>query len=174
MSPEGDFEYLALSWYSIYSYTNEMKKLKSGFLLKDILDRFSRKVNSTLSPDRSLWLYYAHDITMTNMLSTLGFFKKVSKYNFSFFLDLHQSNHKIQFQFSGSSAGVRVLPFYGSLWASSEWDALRSVLLPKGRQEEYSAEHWKVRCKVFTEQIIWIISTCFAYKELWRWMQVAR
>lgn len=70
-----DFEYLALQWYRIFTITNEMKKLKSGYLLKEILDRFTNKTQSTLSPDRSLWMYFAHDITVSNMLNSLGVFE---------------------------------------------------------------------------------------------------
>lgn len=73
----GDFEYLAMCYFNIFTPTTEMKKLKSGFLLKDILDRFMNKTQSTLSPNRSLWLYFAHDITLSNMLNTLGVFKVI-------------------------------------------------------------------------------------------------
>lgn len=75
MKPGGDFEFLAISWYAIFTVTTEMKKLRSGYLLKEILDRFTNKTLSTLSPDRSLWLYFAHDITISNMLNSLGLFK---------------------------------------------------------------------------------------------------
>lgn len=77
----GDLEYLAMCWFKIFTSgkdhqsTNEMKKLKSGFLLKEILDRFTSKVQSTLNPNRSLWMYFAHDITLSNMLNTLGMFE---------------------------------------------------------------------------------------------------
>lgn len=75
MTPGGDFEYLAFYWYKIFTPTTEMKKFKSGYLLKEILDRFTNKTQLTLSPNRSLWMYFAHDITIANMLSSLGVFK---------------------------------------------------------------------------------------------------
>lgn len=75
MKPGGDFEYLAICYFKIFSVTREMQKLKSGFLLNEILDRFTSKAESTLSPDRSLHMYFAHDITITNMLSTLGLYE---------------------------------------------------------------------------------------------------
>lgn len=52
-----------------------MKKLKMGFLLKEILDRFTSKIQSKLLPNRSLWMYFAHDSTIASMLNTLGLFK---------------------------------------------------------------------------------------------------
>lgn len=75
MEPCGDLEYLAMFWFKIFTPTKGMKKLKSGFLLKEILDRFTAKMESKLSPDRSLWMYFAHDITLSNMLNTLGLFE---------------------------------------------------------------------------------------------------
>lgn len=69
------FEYLMHYYFQIFTKTPEMKKIKSGYLFKEILDRFTNKTLSTLSPDRNLWLYFAHDITMTNMLNSLGLFK---------------------------------------------------------------------------------------------------
>lgn len=75
MASNGDFEQFALKWFQIFTVTNEMKKMKSGYLLKEILDRFTSKAESTLEPDRSLWMYFAHDITIANMLNSLGLFE---------------------------------------------------------------------------------------------------
>lgn len=74
----GDFEFLMKYYFVIFTQTNEMKKLKSGFLLKEILHRFSLKVNSTLTPNRNLWMYFAHDITLSNMLNSLGLFEVIT------------------------------------------------------------------------------------------------
>lgn len=78
MTPGGDFEFISISWYGLFTQTTEMKRLRSGFLLKEILDRFTNKTLSTLSPDRNLWLYFAHDITLSNMLNSLGLYKVIA------------------------------------------------------------------------------------------------
>lgn len=70
-----DFEYLAELYFAIFTQTTEMKKLRGGFLLKEILDRSQSKSQSTLKPDRSLWMYFAHDNTIVDMLNSLGLFK---------------------------------------------------------------------------------------------------
>lgn len=57
--------------------STEMKMIRSGYLLKEILDRFSSKIQRTLSPDRSLWMYFAHDTTIANMLNSLGLFEVI-------------------------------------------------------------------------------------------------
>lgn len=77
MVPGGPFEQLALSWYADISATGDLKKFTSGFLLKEIFDRFKNKTQSKLSPDRSLWLYFAHDHTIATMLNSLNVYKVI-------------------------------------------------------------------------------------------------
>lgn len=71
----GPMEYIAQFDYKTYADTPELARLKSGFLLKEMLEHFSQKINSTLKPNRSLWLYSGHDLTILNMLNTLGLYE---------------------------------------------------------------------------------------------------
>lgn len=50
-----------------------MAKLKCGLLIKEMIERFEQKINSTLDP--SLWLYSAHEFTIANVLNSLGLFE---------------------------------------------------------------------------------------------------
>lgn len=68
-----------MQWISQHSFvigtaTTELKRLKSGFLLRDILTRFTNKTLSKLTPDRSLYIYSGHDTTIASFLNTLGVF----------------------------------------------------------------------------------------------------
>lgn len=58
-----------------YTHTNEMKKYRAGFLIKEILDRFKIKSQSLLQPDRSIWIYSAHDTTIVNVLNALNLYE---------------------------------------------------------------------------------------------------
>lgn len=49
-----------------------MAKFRSGFLLKDILDRYTAKVDKTLSPDLKYYAYSTHDSVLANFLNSLG------------------------------------------------------------------------------------------------------
>lgn len=89
MQPDGDFQRLAFYWFRMFTATPEMKKLRSGYLLKEILDRFTNKTQTQLSPDRSLWMYFGHDNTVADMLNSLGVFN-VSEFSLSYF-DLNNS-----------------------------------------------------------------------------------
>lgn len=68
-------EYIAQFDYKTYADTPELARLKSGFLLKEMLEHFSQKINGTLKPNRSLWLYSGHDLTILNILNSLGLFE---------------------------------------------------------------------------------------------------
>lgn len=73
-------EYIAKFDYKTYADTPQLARLKSGFLLKEMLERFSQKINSTLQPNRSVWFYSGHDVTILNMLNSLGLFEVVFHY----------------------------------------------------------------------------------------------
>lgn len=70
MKKGGDFEQLSMVFFTIFARTNDMKKIRSGYLLEQILDRSTNKTMSQLSPDRSLWIYFAHDDTIADLLSS--------------------------------------------------------------------------------------------------------
>lgn len=60
----------------MYTNTKQLARLKAGFLLKDIMERFRQKIELTLKPlERRLWLYTAHDYTIANILNGLGVFE---------------------------------------------------------------------------------------------------
>lgn len=56
------------------TFNRKLARLKSGSLLKEVLDRFNDKINHKLKPSRSLWMYSAHDTTVANLLNTLKVF----------------------------------------------------------------------------------------------------
>lgn len=51
-----------------------MARLKYGVLLKEILERFVNKTESKLEPDRLMWVYSAHDTTLSGLLNIFGLF----------------------------------------------------------------------------------------------------
>lgn len=63
---------VALLYYILPSYTPLLAKFRTGYFLKDVLDRSTSKANGTLSPDISLYIYSAHDINISTVLQGLG------------------------------------------------------------------------------------------------------
>lgn len=60
--------------YQSVTHSIEMKKLRAGFLIKEMLDRFKNKTLSFLAPDRTVWLYAAHGSVVVNVLNSLDLF----------------------------------------------------------------------------------------------------
>lgn len=74
-SSNGTLEYFAARYFEAFSRTNEMKKAKTGFLVKEIFERFKNKSLSLLKPDRTLWIYSGHDNTIINVLNAFNVYK---------------------------------------------------------------------------------------------------
>ncbi|XP_034485610.1 prostatic acid phosphatase [Drosophila innubila] len=70
-----DFTYVSNFAFAINTYTRQLARLKTGPLLKDILSRIDKKYKKQLDPDRSLFIYSAHDTTIANLLNTLKLFE---------------------------------------------------------------------------------------------------
>lgn len=68
------FDKLSVIWFTGYIRTNDTLKARGGFLVREILERFKNKTMGILKPDRSLWIYSAHDNTLVNTLSILNIF----------------------------------------------------------------------------------------------------
>lgn len=73
MVPGGALEKFSSIWLQLNTGTKEMKRLKSGFLLKQILDRFRSK-SLSLIPNEKMAIYSGHDMTIASLLNTLGLF----------------------------------------------------------------------------------------------------
>lgn len=78
-----DFEFCANYDFKIRANTPLLARLSIGFLVREMLEHFEQKMNSTLQSDRSLWLYSAHDTTIANVLNGLGLFE-VNLFGFGF------------------------------------------------------------------------------------------
>lgn len=79
-----DLEQIAIFWYQSYTGTPALARLMGGFLLGDLLEVFTNKTQSTLSPDRTFYMYSAHDTTIVNILNTLGLFDVIMIIVFAF------------------------------------------------------------------------------------------
>lgn len=75
VEPNGVVEKIAESHFKVNTATPELARLKSGFLIKEMMERFTSKIFDDLDPDRVLWLYSAHDETIANILNSLGLFE---------------------------------------------------------------------------------------------------
>ncbi|XP_055637636.1 prostatic acid phosphatase-like [Toxorhynchites rutilus septentrionalis] len=60
--------------YAMETNTTPLARFKVGPLIKELLTRFEKKLHKKLTPNRSLWVYSVHDITIVNLLNGLRLF----------------------------------------------------------------------------------------------------
>lgn len=70
-----DLTFISNFAFSINTHTRKLARLKTGPLLKDVLNRFEIKHKKQLKPDRNVFIYSAHDTTVANLLNTLKLFQ---------------------------------------------------------------------------------------------------
>lgn len=71
-APGGPLQDIAKTVYTLRAKP-ELMKIYSGYLLKEMLERFRAKKNGKLHPNRVVWIYSAHSSTITTLFNGLGF-----------------------------------------------------------------------------------------------------
>lgn len=94
-----DMDWVSHFAFKIPTITTQLARLKSGFLIREIYDRFIAKSQSKLLPNRSLWIYSAHDSTIENILNSLGLFRSRNPpYAASMLFELYKIENKYYIQ----------------------------------------------------------------------------
>lgn len=71
---DGPMEHIAKTVYKIRGMP-ELVRIRSGFLIKEMLKRFSEKIDVKLKPDvdeLKVYMYSAHSSTITTLMNGLG------------------------------------------------------------------------------------------------------
>lgn len=67
--------YLGGVGYQSLTCTTELKKMKAGFLIKEMLDRFKKKAAKKLKPKKqTLGFYYTQATVLVSVLNALNMF----------------------------------------------------------------------------------------------------
>ncbi|CAD6992309.1 unnamed protein product [Ceratitis capitata] len=88
-------EALAARSYSLYTESNLMKKVKGGAFLAEIIKKMENKRRKNLNPDRKIFLYSGHDITLVNIMNTLSILDQTDvlpSYASALSFELHHSS----------------------------------------------------------------------------------
>lgn len=155
---DGPMEIITRATYKLRG-TPELVRRRSGFLIKDILERSAQKLNSTLRPDFQLYMYSAHSSTLATMLNGLGIFEVRCKIlqcesfwhslNISIFLQLNippngsslhfelyktaANEHYVQFiyrRFGDENPVPSDMPGCGLKWTLDQFYSARGDLIP--------------------------------------------
>lgn len=141
--PGGDMAWIAAQSFATKTATPALARLKAGFLLKEILQRFSNKTANQLRPNRSMWMYSAHDTTVASLLDTLGLFDEPHSppYTACVMLELrvHNGVPTVQVFYKNTTAPTvepMVIPQCGTSCALSRMYELYEPVLPGDFEEE--------------------------------------
>ncbi|XP_068157178.1 venom acid phosphatase Acph-1 isoform X2 [Drosophila tropicalis] len=103
---------LAERSYVLFTETNLMKRIKGGAFLTEILNKMQNKRKRNLNPDRKIFLYAGHDVTLVNVMNSLGILDQTAKlpeYASALVFELHHSK-----SFSNADFEVKLVYYYNS------------------------------------------------------------
>ncbi|XP_030369768.1 venom acid phosphatase Acph-1-like isoform X2 [Scaptodrosophila lebanonensis] len=103
---------LAERSYTLFTETNLMKRIKGGAFLTDIVKKMQNKRRKNLNPDRKIFLYAGHDVTMVNIMNSLNILDQTANlpdYAAALAFELHHSK-----SFSDDDFEVKLVYYYNS------------------------------------------------------------
>lgn len=80
--------------FELFSYNDNLKRLRVGVLLHKITQMFLRKANGTLTPNRKMWIFSGHDTTLMPLLDTFGQPLVMTPYASAIIMELYRKNNK--------------------------------------------------------------------------------
>lgn len=101
---------LAERGLAMITETPYMMKVKGGALLTEMVDIMAKKRGGTLAPDRSIFAYSAHDVTLVNLMRALDIINQTSKkpdYASALVFEMHYNDKlKNDFEVKVTEAGI--------------------------------------------------------------------
>uniref|UniRef100_A0A1B6BZM2 acid phosphatase n=1 Tax=Clastoptera arizonana TaxID=38151 RepID=A0A1B6BZM2_9HEMI len=83
----------ALHHFVLPTSNQPLQRLKAGPILGEIVQRFQEKQLGILDPDRTMWMYSAHDTTIANLLNSLNVFDAhIPPYAATVLIELRRKN----------------------------------------------------------------------------------
>ncbi|KAG4079088.1 hypothetical protein HA402_001059 [Bradysia odoriphaga] len=130
------FDDTALTYYYLSSGTQFLSKFRSGFLLKDILDRYKSKAATGFTSDLKYYAYSTHDSVVSNFLNALGVFDyKFVPYAAAIIMEMryYQNEFYVILYYKNSDANPEPIniPNCGTACPLSRWYQLYDGILPK-------------------------------------------
>ncbi|CAH1398948.1 unnamed protein product [Nezara viridula] len=130
--------------FILNSYTDELKRLKGGPLLKKILNDSKNKINDNLH-ERKLYLYAGHDSTVANVLQALKVWDpQIPKYNILALIELHKihDDYKLKIFLKNSTHEPYLLTIPGceEVCPMDKVLSLTAAVIPDNIDEECNAK----------------------------------
>ncbi|XP_055851789.1 lysosomal acid phosphatase [Episyrphus balteatus] len=69
---------LAERSYTVFTDNDYMKQIRGGAFVGEVYNNMASKVNKTLKPNRNLFFYSGHDVTLVNVMNSMGILNQTS------------------------------------------------------------------------------------------------
>lgn len=129
--------------FKVPTLTKEMKRLKGGPFLKEVIAHMLLKINGSLVPDRKIFMYSAHDDTLSAILNTLHVFNDLMPpYSSAVVLELRVSaeqEYEVMIFFKNTTAGdpfLLTIPACTAACPLADFIDLTKNVVPGDWQEE--------------------------------------
>lgn len=79
---------------ALFTETQFMKRIKGGIFVTEVIENMTKKRTNLLNPNRSLFVYSAHDVTLSNVMRAIGVIPETSAkpdYASALVFELHHS-----------------------------------------------------------------------------------
>jgi len=172
--------------FQLTTWTHELKRLKSGPLVQDILDRAKnivRKTNSSNSVEEKnepkMTMYSAHDTTLASFLNALGMYEPskpppyASMVIVEVFRDTNTQKHEVRFLFRNRTAPAQLPNGEHVDHTNDDNETKPFVKHLLGKCDEFcsiedfeqltshlrlSQQNWKEECNLVTDPVIKIVT----------------
>jgi len=141
--PGGKFKELRDLSFSVDTFTHEMKRLKGGPFIQEMVDHFDAVLKGSETP--KMFMYSAHDTTVAPVLDTLGVFNMIAPpYSSMIIVELfqHKDSHfvKVSYKNDTSESPYELsLPECQAMCPLDKFKDLTSSV-------RISPERWRIEC----------------------------
>ncbi|XP_012268558.2 prostatic acid phosphatase [Athalia rosae] len=151
--------------FTLEAHTKILQRLRSGLLIGEMVDHIVRKSQNTLTPDRKVWIYSAHDNTISNFLMSLNLFEPHSPpYAATVLVELRVNllkEHIVTISYKNSSGEPRLLKLPGCTVACplKQFVKLTKDTIPDNWEEECLLNWKEYEHSINTSSIVAVLTS---------------
>uniref|UniRef100_A0A1B6KL21 acid phosphatase n=1 Tax=Graphocephala atropunctata TaxID=36148 RepID=A0A1B6KL21_9HEMI len=132
--------------FAMSTWTPKLARLKTGLLVKEMINHLHKKSENKAKPNRNMWIYSAHDSTISALLNALGMFDlQIPGYASAVLMELwmdSQGNHQVMMFYRNSSSHdpyVLTLPGCTAVCPLDKFLVLCETVVPQDWERECQA-----------------------------------
>ena len=155
----------AIKSLTIDAYNKILQRLKSGLLVGEMVDHMEKKSKNALVPNRKVWMYSAHDLTIANLLMTLNVFDPhCPPYAAMVLIELRvnlRNQYFVTVSYKNTSGEPQLLTLPGCIAVCplNQFIALTKDIVPENWEKECAMERDEFGYNINTTAVIAILTS---------------